>query len=99
MKLVDIEPIVAGWKDAAEDAKSRSEIYEKTETSDGLVLMAVVDEAANLVMGMAEDLEKAPSITTQDIVKRLWNNVKDVLPPESEDVLVACADGDRLIAF
>nr|DAH27991.1 MAG TPA: Protein of unknown function (DUF551) [Caudoviricetes sp.] len=99
MKLVDIEPIVAGWKDAAKDAKSRSEIYEKTETSDGLVITAVIDEAANLVMGMAEDLEKAPSITTKDIVKRLWNNVKDVLPPESEDVLVACADGDRLIAF
>ena len=99
MKLVDIEPIVAGWKVAAEDAKSRSEIYGKIKRPDGLALMVVMDETAKLVMGMAEDLEKAPSITTEDIAKKLWINVKDKLPPESTDVLVACANGDRLVAF
>lgn len=99
MRLVDVEPIVAGWKAAAGDAKSRSEICKKTETADCVTYTMVIDEAANLVMRMAEDLEEAPSITTKDIVKKLWINVKDELPPESEDVLVACADGDRLIAF
>lgn len=99
MRLVDIEPIVTGWKAAAEDTKSRSEIYGKTGRSGGLLSMLVMDEIAKLIMGMAEDLEKAPSITTEDIVKKLWINVKDALPPEHEEVLVACADGDKLIAF
>ena len=99
MRLVDIEPIVTGWKAAAEDTKSGSEIYGKTGRSGGLLSMLVMDEIAKLIMGMAEDLEKAPSITTEDIVKKLWINVKDALPPEHEEVLVACADGDKLIAF
>ena len=99
MKLVDVEPIVAGWKAAAEDVKRRSGICEKIETDDAVTYRVVIDEAANLIMRLAKDLEKAPSITMEDIVKKMWINVKDALPPEHEEVLVACADGDKLIAF
>lgn len=99
MKLVDIEPVVAGWKAAAEYQKGSAAKLRGIKTKECQDKAVIKEGLAEFLEGLVSDLEKAPSIFGEDIMKKLWTSVEDALPPESEDVLVACADGERLIAF
>lgn len=99
MRLVDIEPVVAGWKAAAEGTKKSAENHRKIKTKESKNKAVIEEGIADFLSGLVSDLEKAPSIFAEDITKKLWTSVEDALPPESEEVLVLCADGERLIAF
>ena len=99
MKFVDIEPIVAGWKASVEDIKKSAENLRKIKTKECQDRAVIKEGLSDFLNELANSLEKAPLVKTEDITKKLWTRVEDALPPESEDVLVACADGDRLIAF
>ncbi len=99
MKLVDIEPVVAGWKVSVEDVKKSAQNLRKIKTRESQDRAVIKEGVAEFLAGLTSDLEKAPCVKIEDITKKLWISVEDALPPEYEDVLVACADGDRLITF
>lgn len=111
MKLVDVEPIANIWKDIANQRKKKA-VERLIECTKATQLMGYsnrtnecMEEAkfnmaiAEMLFGFASDLLNAPEIATSDIMSKMWTSAKDELPPESEDVFVACADGETLIAF
>lgn len=99
MKLVDIEPIAAGWKASAEHQKESAAKLRRIKTKECQDKAVIKEGLADFLSGLVSDLEKAPSIFAEDITKKLWVSVEGALPPESEEVLVLCADGERLTAF
>ena len=74
MRLVDVKPIIEGWKETGNSKKAKAKalmnsgIY--SEYNKGVAL----DAASDLVLALAEQLENAPSIA--------WTNVKDKQPKE-----------------
>ena len=74
MRLVDVEPIIEGWKETGNSKKAKAKalmnsgIY--SEYNKGVAL----DAASDLVLALAEQLENAPSIA--------WTNVEDKQPKE-----------------
>lgn len=111
MKLVDVEPIANIWKDIANQRKKKAterliECVKATKSMDysnrtnECMAEAKFNMAiAEMLFGFASDLLNAPGITERDITQKMWTDVKDALPQEQEEVLVACADGETLIAF
>ena len=74
MRLVDVEPIIEGWKETGNSKKAKAKalmnsgIY--SEYNKGVAL----DAASDLVLALAEQLENAPSTA--------WTSVKDKQPEE-----------------
>lgn len=83
MRLVDIEPIIEGWKETGNSKKAKAKaimnsgIY--SEYNKGVAL----DCAADLVLALAEQLENAPSTE--------WTSVKDK-QPKKDGIYLAVYD-------
>lgn len=75
MRLVDVDPIIEGWKETGNSKKAKAKalmnsgIY--SEYNKGVAL----DAASDLVLALAGQLENAPSTA--------WTSVKDKQPEEN----------------
>lgn len=111
MKLTDVEPIANMWKDIAKQQKKKAEeklsacvrairfMGDRNKSNEFMEEARFNMAVAEILSGYADDLMNAPAITERDIMQKMWFDVKDALPPEQEEVFVACADGETLIAF
>lgn len=74
MRLVDVEPIIEGWKKSGNGKKDEAKALMNSgiyyEYDKGVAL----DGAADLVLALAEQLENAPSTA--------WTSVRDKQPKE-----------------
>lgn len=83
MRLVDVEPIIEGWKKSGNSKKAEAKTLMNSGIYSEYDKGAAFDCAADLVLALAEQLENAPSTA--------WTSVKDK-QPEEDGIYLAVYD-------
>ena len=86
MRLVDIEPVINGWKNAVEDTKKSAENLRKIKTKESQNKAIIEEGIADFLNGLVSDLEKAPF--TKEKFYPVWKNPQKEPPEVETEVLV-----------
>ena len=83
MRLVDVEPIIEGWKKSGNSKKAEAKALMNSGIYSEYDKGVAFDCATDLVLALAEQLENAPSTA--------WTSVKDK-QPEEDGIYLAVYD-------
>lgn len=83
MRLVDVDPFIGAWKKAGNCKKAKAKTLINSGIHSEYNKGVVLDGAADIILALAKQLEKAPSTA--------WTSVKDK-QPEEDGIYLAVYD-------